>query len=310
MNDELKTRAPHRWQAVSARDSTGIHPPACSLPTVGGSLFALEAVMAPKFRKIDPRIWTDEKFRKLPLEGQHLALWLLTTSRLNRCGIVLWSPGLASEETKIDRHSVETVLDTVCHTLFWVFDRAAQVVFSPHWWRYNKPDNESAMKGAMSDLRDVPTGTLKPYLEMACEDLPEDLHTVYHTLLDTVSYTVSPQEKEKEKEKEKEQIHGVPPHEPPVGVKEENGQGKPRSKKVFKPPTVDDVIAYCLATQSKVDPMAFVDYYTSNGWKVGGKSAMKDWRAAVRNWERRNKVETKIGTDEEDPQPNFLNKKA
>ena len=27
------------------------------------------------------------------------------------------------------------------------------------------------------------------------------------------------------------------------------------------------------------------DYYTANGWKVG-KNAMKDWRAAVRTWER------------------------
>ena len=31
--------------------------------------------------------------------------------------------------------------------------------------------------------------------------------------------------------------------------------------------------------------MRFVDYYTANGWKVG-KNPMKDWRAAVRTWER------------------------
>ena len=30
----------------------------------------------------------------------------------------------------------------------------------------------------------------------------------------------------------------------------------------------------------------FYDYFTSNGWKVGGKTPMKDWRAALRNWQR------------------------
>jgi hypothetical protein len=34
-----------------------------------------------------------------------------------------------------------------------------------------------------------------------------------------------------------------------------------------------------------VDPERFFAYYESNGWKVG-RNAMKDWRAAVRTWER------------------------
>jgi hypothetical protein len=31
----------------------------------------------------------------------------------------------------------------------------------------------------------------------------------------------------------------------------------------------------------------FVDHYTSNGWKIGGRAAMVDWRAAFRNWVRK-----------------------
>lgn len=53
----------------------------------------------------------------------------------------------------------------------------------------------------------------------------------------------------------------------------------------FRPPTVDEVKAYCLERKNSVDPVRFVDYYTANGWKVG-KNPMKDWRAAVRTWER------------------------
>jgi len=36
-----------------------------------------------------------------------------------------------------------------------------------------------------------------------------------------------------------------------------------------------------------MDPEAFFDHYTANGWIVGkAKARMKDWKAAVRNWER------------------------
>ena len=50
-------------------------------------------------------------------------------------------------------------------------------------------------------------------------------------------------------------------------------------------PTLDEVKAYCNERNNRVDPERFIDYYTSNGWKVG-KNPMKDWKAAVRTWER------------------------
>lgn len=61
---------------------------------------------------------------------------------------------------------------------------------------------------------------------------------------------------------------------------------KPKSSR-FVPPSVDEVRAYCQERNNLVDPEKFVDYYTARGWKIG-KNAMKDWRAAVRTWERNN----------------------
>jgi hypothetical protein len=165
--------------------------------------------MAAKFRKVDPRIWTDEKFRKLTAEGRLLALWMLSSSRVNRCGIVLWSPGLASEETGIPQTRIDTVCDTVCDTLRWIRDTVSNTVFLCRWWRYNRPDNVKALQGALSDLHDVPSHCLKSALVDAMQDLPASLHTVYRQALDTVCHTVchtvSPQEQEQEKEKEQEQ---------------------------------------------------------------------------------------------------------
>ena len=55
--------------------------------------------------------------------------------------------------------------------------------------------------------------------------------------------------------------------------------------KRFSPPTLLEVEDYCFERKNTVDASKFIDYYTSNGWKVG-KNAMKDWRAAVRTWEK------------------------
>lgn len=69
------------------------------------------------------------------------------------------------------------------------------------------------------------------------------------------------------------------------GEGEREGEKKKRAASRFIPPTVAEVRAYCQERQNNVDAERFVDYYTSNGWKVG-KNPMKDWKAAVRTWER------------------------
>ncbi len=55
----------------------------------------------------------------------------------------------------------------------------------------------------------------------------------------------------------------------------------------FTQPTLDEVRAYCQERHNSVDPEQFIDFYISKGWMVG-KNPMKDWKAAVRTWERQN----------------------
>ena len=74
----------------------------------------------------------------------------------------------------------------------------------------------------------------------------------------------------------------------------------------FKPPSVEEVKSYCLERNNSVDPEAFVCFYESKGWMIG-KNKMKDWKAAVRTWEKSRKsvsqskpeVNTKIHNFEE-----------
>lgn len=54
----------------------------------------------------------------------------------------------------------------------------------------------------------------------------------------------------------------------------------------FVRPTLEEISAYCQERNNNIDPQAFFDFYESKGWRVGNQ-AMKDWKAAVRTWERR-----------------------
>lgn len=84
-----------------------------------------------------------------------------------------------------------------------------------------------------------------------------------------------PKDKEKDKEKDKDKDKDI--SFPPDGVKD--------SARAHRP-TVEEVAAYCRERGNRVDAERFVDFYASKGWKVGNQP-MKDWKACVRTWERR-----------------------
>lgn len=73
----------------------------------------------------------------------------------------------------------------------------------------------------------------------------------------------------------------------PVQLRESiAAKAPPAPKKRFVPPTQAEIGAYVREAKLTMDPQEFLDYYTANGWKVGSH-AMKDWRAAARNWARK-----------------------
>lgn len=75
-------------------------------------------------------------------------------------------------------------------------------------------------------------------------------------------------------------------------------QKKKRSTR-FVPPTVEEVAAYCQERKNSVNPETFVDFYTAKGWMVG-KNKMKDWKSAVRTWERSRQNEKRQTVTTED----------
>ena len=86
---------------------------------------------------------------------------------------------------------------------------------------------------------------------------------------------------EEEEEEDKEEV------EEEVEVEEVPTVPKKReARKRFSPPSAAEVREYCRERENAVDAESFVDFYAAKGWKVGN-APMKDWKAAVRTWEKR-----------------------
>ena len=67
----------------------------------------------------------------------------------------------------------------------------------------------------------------------------------------------------------------------------------------FEKPSLNDVKAYCTERRSTVNPERFMDYYEANGWIQGKGKPIRDWKAAVRTWEKNGIKNAKPSTDDE-----------
>ena len=69
-----------------------------------------------------------------------------------------------------------------------------------------------------------------------------------------------------------------------------NKEIKESIKKVFTKPTLQEITDYCVERNNNVDAERFYNFYESKDWYVG-KNKMKDWKACIRTWEQRDKVD-------------------
>lgn len=130
-------------------------------------------------------------------------------------------------------------------------------------------------------------------------DMDRDMETCTKTEKETEKETENEKEKlphtpykEKDKEKEKEKEKAAPISHARTCTREENAAAAAKAKRFVKP-TVEEVARYCRERNNGIDPDCFVDFYTANGWVQGRQGKpLKDWKAAVRTWEKRRKPET------------------
>lgn len=71
-------------------------------------------------------------------------------------------------------------------------------------------------------------------------------------------------------------------------IKELDEKVKPKTKAVsarFIPPSIEDIKIYCKERNNEIQAEQFFDFYESKNWMIG-KNKMKNWKAAIRTWER------------------------
>lgn len=164
-------------------------------------------IMAAKYRKVDPRIWSDEKFVTLDTGDKLLAIYVIT-AQSNRIGIFKFSPALAAEDLQLSK-SCATRVRHICDTFSWRWDDTCRVIYLPTWWKYNRPENKSHFIGCLKDIHDIPqTYLIIEFLENT-KYLPEGYHELLVQLLDTCGTAVPTghAQQEQEQEQEQEQIN-------------------------------------------------------------------------------------------------------
>lgn len=171
------------------------------------SLF-YERAMAAKYKKIDPRVWKDDRFRSLNEVEKLIAMYVIT-AQSNRIGIFNFSTALGAEDLGMAPGRFQEGFGRVVLTLKWQWDSVNRVCYLPTWWRYNQPDGANVLMGCLADLDDLPSS---PLLEMFCDNtdhLKQNLHDTFkegcRRVRGGVGGRFAYQEHEQEQEQEQEQ---------------------------------------------------------------------------------------------------------
>ena len=134
--------------------------------------------------------------------------------------------------------------------------------YVPTRYQAEKKSVSSSVQNAAADVAPDVTENVSP-------DVTEDVTANVTSGKDSLAKDSIAQDR-KEKERQKE-----------------NADKPPRPR--FSPPTREEVEAYCRERRNRVDAQCFLDFYTANGWTQGRGKPIRDWQAAVRTWERRDK---------------------
>lgn len=210
-----------------------------------------------KTRIVDTRFWSDGYISNLTHQEKLLFVYLITNSKTELCGAYELPTRLMVFETGLPAEEVEKIL--------LKFQEDQKLVRDGDWvvmvnFLKHQSLNPNIKKGILRSIEELPL-TLRKKVKAfkAFQSLSKPFEPL-------------PKHSTPEPELKPELELELKPE--PIG----------RSG-VFAPPTLDEVKDYCQERDNRVDPDRFVDFYASKGWMVG-KTKMKDWKAAVRTWEK------------------------
>ena len=218
-----------------------------------------------RIRTIKPEFWTDEKIMKVSIPARlfFIGLWNFADD----LGCLWYSPDRISMQI-FPRNPELNVADLVQELMDWgILDMMINESSKPYIVIHNFLTHQKVDHPTPSKIYDKKS---KKILK-----IPTELNNVENSI---PNYFANPRE--------------------PSLLKGMEGNGREwkgmewktdvRGKSSrFTPPTLSELEIYCSERKNGVDPQKFLDFYESKGWLIG-KNKMKDWKAAVRTWERSN----------------------
>ena len=205
------------------------------------------------YRQVHISFWQDPDMLELTPEQKYFYLYLMTNSKTTQAGCYEISKRVVQLETGYNVETVEKLINFFVESGKIRYDAGTREILLLNWYKHNNSKSPRVKTCVENEIIQIKNKQFKKY----CID----------TLLNSID-TLTQKEKEEEKEEEK----------------------KPRAGK-FTPPTVTEVSSYCKERKNDVDAERFCDFYQSKNWYVG-KNKMKDWRAAVRTWEKKDGVKS------------------
>lgn len=100
-----------------------------------------------RYRKIDPRIWNDEKFASLSHEGQRAFLFILTHPSMTSLGAFRATKEGIEAELGIDPKGLANPFQELLSKGLIKYDESRFLVFVPNFLKYNQPENPNVVKG-------------------------------------------------------------------------------------------------------------------------------------------------------------------
>lgn len=217
-----------------------------------------------KWIKIDTGLFNNRKIRQIEhlKDGDALiVVWLkmmILAAEVNENGYLLFTDKQPYDAellaTQFDRpiELIQDALDTFIKydMIDETISKAGTIYSISNWEKYQNTDGMERIR-EQNRVRKQRERDRKRDIEDDCHVTERDSHAT---------------DKEEDKEKDKEK--------------------NTKKRTAFVPPTVDEVKIYCTERNNKVDAQTFIDFYESKGWMIGSNK-MKDWKAAIRTWEKR-----------------------
>ena len=233
-----------------------------------------------KWIKIAVDIFNDEKIlliEQMPDGYAIITVWfklLCLAGKQNNSGVFMINDKIPYTEemfASIFRMQLNTVrLALTTFENFGMVEIINKTLTIPKWGKHQSLDKiekyKEYMRGYMREYRQK---------QIAITSGESNLVNINGKINCKINVNSTEQELKQEQEQEQEQELN----------KGNDGAKAPKPRKVFAPPTIDDVKAYCKERNNKVDPEHWYAHYTANGWMVG-RNKMKDWKHAVITWEK------------------------